>query len=348
MAKAAQKSQGSLLLRLGISLAALGGIGWFLRGKLGEAFSLLKEGLQWEWLVLATVIYVIALALISWRFQIVLRVQDVKISFRQSFYLSFVGLFFTLFTPSSLGGDVARGYFASQYSGNKTGSLTGVLLDRLLGFFTIVLIALAALGFYSHGINLPFVKQAVWGALGILISGIVFFSVPGFTRVFRLFSFLIPSEKWRQKISGLYSSIREYRNHPRVLLSSLGLSVIAQLIFLASVYFLSQALQTGVPAGPFFILVPLVGFASMAPSLSGLGVREAGFIFFFKPFMKTEQALALSILYDFIFYGCALAGGIAFAFRGGLKRHLIEDFESQEPALEKTMLESSFENQGGR
>ena len=164
-----------LLLRLTVSLGALAGLGYFLRGKLGEALLIVKAGLLWNWFLLAIAAYFLALALISWRLQLVFKVQAVKINFLQTCYLSFLGLFFTLFFPSALGGDVAKGYFAYQYSGKKLGSLTGVVLDRLLGFVTIVLIALTALAGYSQSLSTPLMKRSVFGALGVLIFGAVFF-----------------------------------------------------------------------------------------------------------------------------------------------------------------------------
>lgn len=324
------KNKRGFFLRLLISFLAMGGLVYALRGKMLEAIHILHKGFRWEWFLLAVAANFLGTAVISWRLQLVFKVQEVRVKVAQAFYLSILGLFFNLFFPSSMGGDVAKGYFAYQYSGKKMGSLTGVLLDRLLGFVSIILIALAALGFYSQKIDLGEARQLIYAALVLLVFGVLFFANHRFAKAFRFLAHLVPSSKWKQNLSDLYHSIRTYGNHKRLLFYCVVLSFVGQFIFLLVVYMLSRGLGLSLSFVPFLILVPLIAFMSMAPSLSGLGVREAGFVFFFKSLIPSEQAFALSILFDLLYYGCALAAGLIFAFRGGLKAEVIHDLEQVE------------------
>ena len=324
-----KKSLG-FFLRLAISLITMAALVFALRGKFGEAFQIMRRGLRWEWLWIGAGVYVAATALISRRLQLVFKVQEVKVGFLQTFYLSFVGMFFNLFFPSAFGGDVAKGYFAYQYSGKKLGSLTGVLLDRLLGLVTLSGITLAAVTLYGHPLQVPAMKCSLYGWVGLLVFGAVFFTHRRFAQKFQFLFALIPSTQLRQKLSDLYHAIREYRNHKQLLFSCCIISVMAQFLFLAQNYFLSRALGIRISPAPFFVLMPLVAFVSLAPSLSGLGVREAGFVFFFKSLIPTEQAFAVSLLFDLIFYGCALAGGLVFAVKGGLKKEVLAGLEAVE------------------
>ena len=317
-------------LRLAISVVAIAALCFALRGKLSEAFLILKRGLRWEWFWVGVAVYGAATALISRRLQLVFKVQEVKVTFLETFYLSFVGMFFTLFFPSAFGGDVAKGYFAYQYSGKKLGSLTGVLLDRLLGLTTLTGITLAAVTLYSQQLNFPDIRHLLYGLIGLLIFGSVFITNHRFALKFQFLWRLVPSAKLRQKLTELYHAIREYRNHKQVLASCCIISVVAQFLFLTQNYFLARALGIQISVWPFFVLMPLVAFVSLAPSLSGLGVREAGFVFFFKSLIPTEQAFALTLLFDLIFYGCALAGGLWFAVKGGLKKELLAGLETVE------------------
>ena len=318
------------LLRLAVSLAAIGGLAYALRGKFGESLQIFQRGIHWPWLLVGIAFFILGTALISWRLQMIFKVQEVKVSFLETFYLSILGLFFSLFFPSALGGDVAKGYFAYQYSGKKLGSLTGVLLDRMLGLVTMVGITVVAATFYSHQLEMPALKRSLYGFMGLLIVGTVFLANHQFAQKFQFLSFLIPSSKLRAKLGDLYHALREYRNHGRVLVNCCIISLVAQLFFLTQSYFLTRSLGISISLWPFLVLMPLVAFASMAPSLSGLGVREAGFVFFFKNLIPAEQAFAVSLLYDFVFYGCALLGGLVFAFRGGLKKELLAGLEAVE------------------
>lgn len=314
-----------------VSVAAIAGLVYALRGKLIEALGVLREGLVWPWFLLAIAVYAVGLGVISKRFQLILRMQGVRLDFLKSFYVSFLGLFFNLFFPSALGGDVAKGYFVYEYSGKKLGSLTGVILDRLLGFFTIVLVALAALAAYSQSFDgAKVIFRTLFGALAFLVLGIFFFSHRGFAQKFGFLKFLIPSQKWQENLSSFYHAIRDIRNHKKLLGASLAVSLGAQVLFFLNNYLLARSLGLEISLGTFFVLMPLIFFVSMAPSLSGLGVREAGFVFFFKPFIASEQAFALSLVYDSLFYGSALLAGLLFALKGGLRREVIHDLETAE------------------
>lgn len=328
------KNKAGFLLRLVISLAALGGLIYFLRGRLGESLTLVREGLQWRWFLLSILAYGGTMGIVSWRLQVVFKVQGVHVNYLQALYLSFLGLFFTLFFPSAIGGDVAKGYFAYQYSGKRLGSLTGVVLDRLIGFATIVLIAVTAFLFYSRGFVLPMIKPSLYGALGLLVFCIVFFSSHRFAKKFHFLGTLIPSAKWRQQLSDLYHAIRHFQHHLGLLWFCLALSLVAQLVFFGCGFLFAKSLALPIPYWTFFVLMPLVAFVSMAPSLSGLGVREAGFVFFFKSWVTAEQAFALSLVYDLVFYGSAFLAGLIFAFKGGLRRVVIHDLESAEKLQE--------------
>ncbi len=331
------KKKAGFFLRLFISIAAAGLLCYTLRGKFGEAVQIMKQGFRWEWFTAGAVMNVIATALVSWRLQLVFKVQTVKLSFLKIFYLSFVGMFFTLFFPSAFGGDVAKGYFAYQYSGKKLGSLTAVLLDRLLGLVTLTLITFLAVISFSRELETIVPGGWLHGFIGLLIGltafvvfSLFFFANRRFAKRFQFLSSLIPSAKLRKKLADLDGAIRDYKNHKQLLVSCCMISLVAQFLFLAQNYFLARSLGIQISFWSFFILMPLVTFVSLAPSLSGLGVREAGFVFFFKSLIPSEQAFALSLLFDLVFYGSALGGGIVFAFRGGLKKEVLEGLQAVE------------------
>lgn len=329
MKQKAAKKRGPFFLRILISLLALAVLTYALREKLGKALLILKSGLQWEWFFLAAGVYLVAFALIAWRLQWVLKVQEVRANFRQVLYVSFLGQFFNLFFPSAVGGDVAKGYFLYQYSRKKLASVTGVLLDRIFGLVTIILIIGGAVLVYSRNLADSAMKQSLYhglyAALGLIVLGTLFFFNHGFAQKFHFLTRLIPSQEWRKNLSDFYHGIRHYRHHKLVLVVCFAISFVAQLLFFADGYLLTRSLKAAVPLWPFFVLMPLVTFASMAPSLSGLGVREAAIVLLFRPFLSAEEALAFALLYDILFYGYSFAAGLLFAFKGGLRRELIQE-----------------------
>ena len=92
-----------------------------------------------------------------------------------------------------------------------------------------------------------------------------------------------------------------------------------------------STIGTLVGLGGGFILIPVLSIASMAPSIGGLGVREAAIIYLFKHYMPNERALALSLLLDMLIYALSFAGGILYAFKGGLKARVMHEMEEINP-----------------
>ena len=56
----------------------------------------------------------------------------------------------------------------------------------------------------------------------------------------------------------------------------------------------------------------------VAPSVNGIGVREATFLFYLTEFTTPEKALALSLLATFFMIFVGILGGIIYAFKGGI------------------------------
>ena len=316
----------SSLLRLMISFGAIGIIVFLLRHKLHDAFVILRTEVAWPWFFLAILTYLGGLVILSFRLEYVFSVQKIHLKFSQTFYLGFVGLFFNLFFPSAVGGDIAKAYYAFKYSGKKIASTTAVLLDRIMGFVALILMAFMAVLLNGKMEN-PAVNRLVSICFALMIIGTLFLGSKRFARLFSAIQNLIPSAKWRQRFSEIYHAIYGYKHHLGTLILCVGLSLIGQALFILSYYWISRSLGVSLDPWIFFLLVPVISVMSMAPSIGGLGVREASTVFLFQRFMSPERALALSVLLDMLVYGYSLAAGILFSFRGGLQMKMVEEME---------------------
>lgn len=322
------------ILRFAISLAALGMIGFFMRDKIHDSISILRYEVQWFWVVLAVAGYFLGLAVIAVRLQWVFRVQDIHMKFRECYYLGFVGLFYNLFLPSAVGGDVARAYYAYKHSGKKIESATSILLDRLLGFFATIIIAALGLFYFSKEVNSAYIDGAVYGACGVLGFCIIFFASRRFAGLFKGFARFIPSEKWRKGLAEIYHAIYGYRHHQGSLFVAILLSFAGQAIFISTNYWVSVSLGADIIYWRFFILIPVISIVSMAPSIGGLGVREASVLYLFSRYLPPERALAYTLLMDILLYTFSIGAGILYAFCGGLKQQGDAEKEMSQPNKE--------------
>jgi len=315
------------VVRILISLSAIGVIIFIMRGKISETAVILKHEVRWEWVFVGIVTYVIANLILALRLRAVFQVQKIMMSVREVFHLTFVGLFFNLFLPSALGGDVAKGYYAYKHSQKKIGSTTAVILDRLIGFVVLIIMALVAVLIFSHEINDARVNQVIFVFMGIMLLTITFLGSKRFARKFMFLTVLIPSEKWKRRLSDIYHGINGYHHHWGILIFTLMASLVGQVLFILSYLWVTLSLSVEINPWIFFIIVPMISIISMAPSLGGLGVREAGAIYLFNRFMSPERALALVLLMDLLIYGVSIASGIFYSMHGGLKRKEFHEME---------------------
>ncbi|OGX11662.1 MAG: hypothetical protein A2351_04730, partial [Omnitrophica bacterium RIFOXYB12_FULL_50_7] len=271
------------------------------------------------WFAAAIAGYFVGLAFLAFRLQCVFKVQNIHMTFRECYHLGFVGLFYNLMLPSSVGGDVAKVVYAYKHSGKKIESATSILLDRLLGFVALIVMAGIGLICFSKEAENTYINYAVYGACGVLVFLVAFFTSRRFARLFKGFARLIPKEKWKLQLAEVYHAIYGYRHHQGPVLAAILLSFVGQAVFITTNYWLSLSIGADINFWKFFILIPVVCIVSMAPSIGGLGVREAGVLYLFSRYLSPERALALTLLMDSVIYSFGIGSGIWYAFRGGLK-----------------------------
>lgn len=108
------------------------------------------------------------------------------------------------------------------------------------------------------------------------------------------------------------------------------LSFVGQTVFVSTNYWISRSIGADINYGVFFILIPVSSIVSMAPSIGGLGVREASLIYLFSRYLPSERALALTVLMDVIIYLFGIGSGVWYGFRGGLKHNNSAEVESMQ------------------
>ncbi len=317
------------ILRFVISFAAIGLIVFFMRDKLHESMAILRHEVLWGWFAAAVAGYFAGLAVIAIRLQWVFRVQNIRMTFRECYHLGFVGLFYNLMLPSAVGGDMVKAFYAFKHSGKKIESATSILLDRLLGFMAIITMAVIGLMCFSKEADSAYIDYAVYGACGVFVFAVAFFASRRFARLFKGFARLIPKEKWKLRLAEIYHAIYGYRHHRGPVLMAVLLSFAGQVIFISTNYWVALSIGADINYWKFFILIPVIAIVSMAPSIGGLGVREAGALYFFGRYLSPERALALTLLMDVLIYSFSIGSGIWYAFRGGLKQSQFSSIEAE-------------------
>ena len=218
----------------------------------------------------------------------------------------FIGNFFSLFLPSSIGGDVYRTVVLKGRINSLHKSATSIFFDRLSGLFALISLALI-------GAFMAFEGRALLIIVGVYLFGLLAYAVmlwlsarlPG--RQNRIMGFI-------HKVT---DSLRAYSTDPAFLLKVLALSFVFQSMIIVINWLYCQALVIKVPVDELFVIVPLAYITDMIPvSVNGIGVRDSAFAALFVLFGHLkEEAIGLSLLILGMRYVSALTvGGTLFLF----------------------------------
>jgi len=227
-----------------------------------------------------------------------------KVQLTRKIRLYFLGMFLSLFLPSIIGGDVARGYLLARgRPGQGWAAAASVLLERANGVAAVSLLVTACMVF----LILPVAWWIIWLA-GFLIlwSGILFYPfwhnhLPAFLARWRELPLPSPAFKtswWR----------------------SLLLSLLFQALIVQAHIFLGMATGLELSWPAYGIMVCLVALASALPiSFNGFGIREGGYIGLAVYFGgDAAAAAAMAALWVVVLVLAALPGGIVLWKLGGM------------------------------
>jgi len=302
------------LARVFISLAFIGLLVYLMKDDIPQILLTLKN-VNRKLFGLAVLVFFSTVFILARRLQLIFAAEDVPIKFIESFNLTFVGYFFNNFLPTSVGGDIVKAMSASRITGEPVKSVTSVLMDRLFGLFTFILIPSISLLFYLKHVDNPAVPLLIYSFLGV--SVLVFFLL--FNRnVARRFSFiesLLNAFRMGEKARKIYDGLHNFKNHKGVVVQAMLLSVLGQSVSIFVLYLMALALGTRASIIYFYLLVPVVHLISMLPSLNGLGIREGAYIYFLTPYIGKGNAAALGILWLALLFLLSLVGGIIYLIR---------------------------------
>ncbi len=281
---------------------------------------LLERPLAGFWVLLALGVVVV---LTGWRWQRLLQAVDLPVGFVEAVRLTFVGGFFNLVVPGSTGGDVVKAYYAAKRTGRPTRAVLSVFVDRLIGVFTLVVVAAGALLFAGDGEGYRVARLTTFSLLGAGTLGMLLvFS----TRVRRGLgvSKLIRKLPFQRVIDEMSAAVRLYRGRPRELFLAFLISVVNQLTIAGVVWWLAQALSIpGVGLGACFAFVPLINLLSAIPLVpGGWGVGELAFAYFFGQVqVPATEAISLSVIFRLSFLLVNLPGGLLWILMRGQTPH---------------------------
>jgi glycosyltransferase 2 family protein len=262
----------------------------------------------------------------GWRSMVL--AENIQADLAQLMNLYLVGISFSHFLPTNMGGDAVKVYFMGRDSGNIPGAASAVLMSRITSFVGMLLIALPALAI----LHAQFPDQIIIGLLllSVLLIAAIFAAVLSAIFLPRLSSRFLEGRWTHNPVSvkllsvfvkflevgeALSSALRR----PRAMFAAIFFGMLFWVASLLNYYGYAIALGLHVPLTFYVIAIPFASIIAALPiSINGFGVREGAFVYLFSTIhVPPTTSLSLALLTDtqMLFFGL-IGGGIYFTMSG--------------------------------
>ena len=272
-----------------------------------------------KWIALAVALVVVDRTLMAYRWIVLLCPIDpaLRPPLSAVIRIFFVSTFAGTFLPTSIGADVVRAFGLSQLRVAPGQAVASVLMDRLLGVVSILIMGVVGLmlaqtqdlaSIRSIEVPLFITAHRVGGGWRRCVQRVCR-SHRGIDRA--SLAVCADSTARRRPDAGdarIRPPSRRTRERPA---GSLGVQVLR----IIQAYCLGRALAIDLPVLVYFAFVPLILLVMLLPvSINGIGPSQVAFVWFFgRAGVPEAQAFALSLLFVALGIVGNLPGGLLYA-----------------------------------
>ncbi|MCB0321933.1 MAG: flippase-like domain-containing protein [Bdellovibrionales bacterium] len=262
------------------------------------------SSVRWDYVVLLVSFSAVLIwaSCLKWRLFVRASGRDVSLLHLMKLYT--VGYFFNTFTPSYVGGDLARSFHLGRHLESQRDAFVATFLERFTG-----LLAMALLGALfvvcgaevTAGLSVAILSVGA----GAAVLGAACF-MPRFSAwCFAVVRRVLPERdrgvfrKLHKVLNALDEGLQAARGKKKLLFDALVLSLFFHFLTVVNTYIAAKAVGWDTAdIGGLFVVVPLVLLVSMVPlTPNGLGIQEGAFLFLLKRIGADEaQGLAVGLL----------------------------------------------------
>ncbi|MCY2927690.1 MAG: lysylphosphatidylglycerol synthase transmembrane domain-containing protein [Planctomycetota bacterium] len=252
-------------------------------------------------MVLAVLVTLISYFVTAWRWRALLALQDIHIGPWEAVRLTFLGMFFNMVVPGTVGGDLVKAYYAAKHAQDKGSVLVSVIIDRAFGLLMLTALAGAMLGVLVlvAPASLPDLRQAGL-AVGVIAAtvtaGMLVLFSSRLRRAMHLQT-LYQRLPIAHRLRAMGQAVRTYRSRPGGLAMAAATSLVSQILWIAGLAMIGASLGlTQVRWYEYFLYIPLIYTVGAIPlTPGGIGFLEKLFLVFFAT-ADPSQILALALL----------------------------------------------------
>ena len=275
---------------------------------------------DWRWVAAAVALVLVDRALMAWRWLLLLRpvAAGAALTLGVVLRIFFVSTFVGTFLPASVGGDAVRAVSLSRHGVAMADSVASVLVDRVFGTLSILLVAALAVWFAPAGVP-DWLAPGTVALAAFAVAGVaVGLFHPGAERLTGALLRRLTSGKLLKAGTNLLRSLRRYAHAQTALVSVMGGSIAVQLLRITQAWLLGLALGITPGFAAYLVYVPVILLVMLLPiTINGIGTSQAAFVWLFAASgVDAADAFALSVLFLALGTVGNLPGGLLYAVGG--------------------------------
>ena len=302
------------------------------------------------WLLAGVAIYGLVEICAGIRWQLLLRVQGIALSWARVFMLLLVGVFFNFVIPGGSGGDVVKVfYLLKETPGKRSQALLSVLVDRLIGLFALIAMAGVLIATQWHWLlSAPATAKYIWTALAILGASLVGLGVSFLLTGFGLIHKLPARLPGRDRLAELALAYNLYGRAWRPTCAAFLLSIAVHFGYFTMFFCAASSFHAAsrIPTyAELIAIMPIVDTITALPiSVSGLGVREKLFQVFLGGLCGVSEAVAavMSSTGYAMNLVWGLLGGLLYLFYRPSEHARLREMRAEVSTLEHTVAEEEI------
>ncbi len=274
--------------------------------------------------------YLVAQLFSSYRWQFLSAALDFKFSLREFYDYYLIGMFFNLFLPGAIGGDMLRMfYLAKRANRRKREALLTLLAERGVGLVALlILTSLVCLTPALQAVDLKIPIQlptlpVLHFDLRFLLLGLSSGMLMGYLGLW-----VLPMDRLIARIPklALLGQAKVYWANVGLLAKSVALSLFVHAMMVGMHLLIAQALNVHVDPLYMTVVYGVVSLASVLPiAFNGFGVREGTYLLLLtKTGLTADTAMAFAFYWVIISTLTSLLGGLVL-IKGHYKTPTAED-----------------------
>lgn len=270
--------------------------------------------LQPIYIMACTALSIFTIYLISIRLKLLLESQKIRVNAFYLFKINLIGLFYNIFIPGGISGDVAKSYYLLKFRTkhiSKTPIFLSLVMDRLIGLHALIFLglitSLLSLLIVNEDVT-SFIHMSIAIFLSINLVFVLFFNKKLFSFLYKLF--VKPKSKFALK---LFNAAETFANNKTVYIKSFFISLITQFLSVLILILIIQSLDISVNAVYTFLSSVYTFIVNIIPiSPGGLGVGEVAFENLLLFFSDQEHGASIFLTARIFFYLPSLLGIVFF------------------------------------